>query len=80
MRDYEYEVEIPPGVRGCMTTEDLQRHLDSDAHERDKLVSAQFVNGNWVLIWELYAHGSRPRYVPPSSEELMKKHGPKKRS
>jgi hypothetical protein len=60
--DYTTE-KCPNGIQGCQTIEDLQRYFDNleclqryfdqEPHEHCKLISCQWLNGTWVLVWEL---------------------------
>ena len=48
-----YIVEkIPNSVPSCNTIEDLQRYLSTNPHPVSRLISAQFINGTFLLIWE----------------------------
>ena len=40
-------------VNGANTTNDLSRYLSHpEPHPEYRLVSCQFLNGNWILVWE----------------------------
>ena len=39
-------------VNGCNTVEDLQRYLYGNPHREYRLVSVQWNNGNYTLVWE----------------------------
>ena len=50
---YIVEKKIPDCIPNCNTVEDLQRYLDKVPHFEYRLVSCQFVNGNYIMVWEL---------------------------
>ena len=50
---YIVERGVPKSVPNCNTVEELQRYLKKVPHFEYRLVSAQFINGNFVIIWEL---------------------------
>ena len=52
-KKYICEYGIPGGLNGCNTTEDLARYLDSDPHPEYHLVSCNWMNGIWHMVWEL---------------------------
>lgn len=41
------------GVTRCNTMEDLERYLFTNPNDEYNLVSVQFVDGNFILVWEL---------------------------
>jgi len=55
MKRPKYIVEngIPEAVPNCNTVEELHEYLNKVPHSGYRLVSAQFVNGNFVMVWEL---------------------------
>ena len=50
---YIVENGVPECVPNCNTVEDLQRYLNGVPHFEYRLVGAQSVNGNFVMVWEL---------------------------
>ena len=55
MSKQKYIVEngVPEAVPNCNTVEELSRYLNSMPHFQYRLVSAQFINGNFVMVWAL---------------------------
>lgn len=49
---YIVECGVPDSVRNCNTVEDLERYLNTDPHTEYRLVSCQFVNGDFIMVWE----------------------------
>jgi hypothetical protein len=54
MKNGKFIVEhgVKGAVNGCNTIEDLQGYLDSNPHQEHRLVSAQYSNGIFIMIWE----------------------------
>lgn len=50
---------LPECVRGCNTTEDLARYLNADPHPEYRLVSTNWMNGTWHLVFELKEEHSK---------------------
>ena len=44
---------IPGCVSGCNTKEDLSRYLAKNPYPEYRLVSTNWMNGNWHLVFEL---------------------------
>jgi hypothetical protein len=40
-------------VSGCETIEDLREYLSTNPHPQYRLVSCQWLSGNYLLVWEL---------------------------
>lgn len=48
---YIVQLGIPKAVGGANTVEDLQEYL-SKPHPNHRLVSCQFIGGNFLIVWE----------------------------
>ena len=44
---------VPYAVNGANTTNDLAAYLAKDPHPNHRLVSTQWLNGSYILVWEL---------------------------
>jgi len=53
MNDYFIvEKGIPESVPNCNTVEELRDYLNKIPYPNHRLAGVQFVNGNFVLVWE----------------------------
>ena len=50
---YIVENGVPKAVQNCNTIDELRKYLGAVPHFEYRLVSVQFVNGNYLMVWEL---------------------------
>ena len=56
--EYGLEGKQEHAVNGGNTIEDLNRYLYDDPHPEYRLVSANLIDNNWHLVWELKGKAS----------------------